>query len=653
MTGYSLEEVLGKTPRILQGPKTERAILDKLRAALMVWQPILLELINYRKDGSEFWVEMSIVPVTDQSGGYTHWVSIKRDITERKAAEALRKSEERYALAVRGANDGLWDWNLIANKVYFSARWKSMLGYFENEIGNSPNDWFNRVHPEDTKQVRAEITAHLEGLTPYFENEHRMLSKDGTYRWMLSRGTAVRDADGKAYRIVGSQTNITDRRVAEAQLLHNAFHDALTGLPNRALFVDCLSRAVERGKRREDYLFAVLFLDLDRFKVVNDSLGHSIGDQLLIAIACRLEACLRPKDTAARLGGDEFTILLEDIEQVRDASRVAERIQEELTLPFELSGQEVFTTASIGIVLSTSGYDQPEDLLRDADIAMYRAKALGKARYEIFNPDMHTRAVARLQLETALRHAFERQELRIHYQPIVSLESGRLTGFEALVRWQHPERGLILPAEFIPIATETGLSISMDWWVLAQACRQIRVWQEQFPDNLPLTISVNLCSQHFSQPNLISHIDQILQETGLDAQSLKMEITENVIMENAESANITLEQLRSLGIELSIDDFGTGYSSLGRLHHFPINILKIDRSFVSSIGVDQGNLEITETILTLAQKLGLDVTAEGVETKEQLAQLRKLKCKYGQGYFFSQPLDTSAAEALIMLKPQW
>ncbi len=430
MTGYSLEEVLGKTPRILQGPKTERATLDKLRAALTVWQPMILELINYRQDGSEFWVEMSIVPVTDQSGGYTHWVSIKRDITERKAAEALRKSEERYALAVRGANDGLWDWNLIANKVYFSARWKSMLGYFENEIGNSPNDWFNRVHPEDTKQVRAEITAHIEGLTPYFENEHRMLSKDGTYRWMLSRGTAVRDADGKAYRIVGSQTNITDRRIAESQLLHNAFHDALTGLPNRALFVDCLSRAVERGKRREDYLFAVLFLDLDRFKVVNDSLGHSIGDQLLIAIACRLEACLRPKDTAARLGGDEFTILLEDIEQVRDASRVAERIQEELTLPFELSGQEVFTTASIGIVLSTSGYDQPEDLLRDADIAMYRAKALGKARYEIFNPDMHTRAVARLQLETALRHAFERQELRIHYQPIVSLESGRLTGFE-------------------------------------------------------------------------------------------------------------------------------------------------------------------------------------------------------------------------------
>ncbi len=387
--------------------------------------------------------------------------------------------------------------------------------------------------------------------------------------------------------------------------------------------------------------------------MVNDSLGHILGDQLLIAIARRLNACLRSIDTAARFGGDEFTILLEGLKDVGDALYVAERIQEELALPLDLGGQEVFTTASIGITLSTTGYDRPEDVLRDADIAVYQAKALGKARYAIFNTDMHATAVARLQLETELRRAIECQELRIHYQPIVALDTGLITGFEALVRWQHPVRGLVPPADFISVGVGIGLSISIDRWVLTRACRQIKQWQEQFPDNPPLTISVNVCSRQFAHPDLIKHIDQILQETNLDAHSLKLEITESVIMENSESVISTLSRLRALNIQLSIDDFGTGYSSLGRLHHFAINMLKIDRSFVSRMDIDSGNLEIIETILTLAQKLGVDVTAEGVETAEQLAQLRKLKCEYGQGYFFSRPLNTEATEALIVALPQW
>ncbi len=508
------------------------------------------------------------------------------------------------------------------------------------------------MHPEDIEQVKAEMAAHLEGLSPHYESEHRMRHKDGSYRWMVSRGLAVRDANGNTYRMAGSQTDITKRKLAEEQLLHDAFHDALTGLSNRALFINRLRHTIKRAKRREDYVFAVLFLDLDRFKVINDSLGHNVGDQLLIAFVRRLEACLRSVDTVARLGGDEFVILLEDITDVCDATHAAKRIQKELALPFNLGGHEVFTTMSIGIALSTTGYNQPEELLRDADAAMYRAKSLGKARYEIFDPVLHTRALTLLQVENDLRRAVEREEFQIHYQPIVELETGKLRSFEALVRWQHPNQGLVSPAAFIPVAEETGLIVPIGYWILRSACRQLHVWQVRFPANQLLTISVNLSGKQFSQPDLIQQIDQILQETGLDASSLSLEITESMIMENDESAIATLLQLRDLGVKLSIDDFGTGYSSLGRLHHFPINVLKIDRSFVSGLGVNEGNLKIIEAIVTLAHQLDMEVTAEGVEMAEQLAQLRKLKCEYGQGYFFSRPLDSQAAEALIVAKLQ-
>ncbi|MES1025555.1 EAL domain-containing protein [Gloeocapsa sp. BRSZ] len=443
------------------------------------------------------------------------------------------------------------------------------------------------------------------------------------------------------------QAEITERTLAEEKLLYEAFHDSLTGLPNRTLFMQRLGHALVRAKRRSNYLFAVLFLDLDRFKLVNDSLGHLVGDQLLIAFVRRLEVCLRSTDTVARLGGDEFVILLDDMKDIKDATLVAERIQRELILPFNLDGHEVFITTSIGIALSTTGYDQAEDILRDADTVMYRAKSLGKARHAVFDKDMHTRAVSLLQLENDLRRAVERQELLIYYQPIVSIHNNRIRGFEALLRWNHPTRGMISPAEFIPVAEETGLIIPIGYWVLYQACHQTRIWQEQFTAIPPLTINVNCSGKQFAQPDLTKQIDRILHETGLNGVSLNIEITESILIENANLAAKMLLQLKNLGIQLYIDDFGTGYSSLSYLHNFPIDALKIDRSFIKRMGSTNEKHELVYTITQMAHNLNMNVVAEGIETSEQLRQLQDMRCEYGQGFLFSQPLQQEAATALI------
>ncbi|MDV2992969.1 MAG: hypothetical protein N4J56_002623 [Chroococcidiopsis sp. SAG 2025] len=574
-------------------------------------------------------------------------ILIEIDLTARQQRETvMRESEERYVLALQATNDGIWDWNLKTNAIYFSSRWKSMLDYSDNEM-NSLDEWFCRIHPGDVERIKMEMLNHLSELNSKFESEYRILCKGKTYRWMLSRGIIIRDASGEAYRIVGMQSDITNRKVTEEQLLHDALHDALTGLPNRVLFMDRLSHAISLAKRRRNYLFAVLFFDLDRFKLINDSLGHSVGDQLLIAVARRLEKYLRIGDTVARLGGDEFTILLEDIKDENVATNIANRLQEELTRSFNLSGNEVFTSASIGITLSTFNYERPEDLLRDADIAMYRAKATGKARYEVFNTTMHTRAAALLQLETDLRRGLERREFQLYYQPIVSLKTNAITGFEALIRWQHPQRGLVSPAEFIPVAEETGLIVPIGWWVLREACRQLSAWKIQFPESQSLVMSINLSAKQFTQTNLVEEITEILRETDVPANSLKLEITESVIMDNAEIATTMLFQLQSLGIQLSIDDFGTGYSSLAYLYRFPTHTLKIDRSFINKIDIDSEQFEIVRTIVTLAANLGMDVVAEGVETLKHLAQLKALNCGSGQGYLFSKPVDSQMAAKLL------
>ncbi|MDT4966365.1 MAG: hypothetical protein QOJ64_1102 [Acidobacteriota bacterium] len=581
-----------------------------------------------------------------------HVTELSHHIAEQeRIRKALEESEDHYRSAFehfQSAFDQAAGMALVSPE----GRWlqvnrslSEILGYSEEELLSGSLQDF--VHEDDLAALLVGIDKLVAKEITTCQMEQRYLHKRGQIAWVLSSLSLVRAPQKESSHLIFQIQDITERKRAEERLVHDAFHDGLTGLPNRAMFMDHLKHAVELAKRNKDHSFAVLFLDLDRFKVINDSLGHLVGDQLLVCIARRLETCLRSIDTVARLGGDEFTILLEDLKDWSEAIEIVERIQLELSLPFKLGAQEIFTTASIGIAPSTTGYDRAEDILRDADTAMYRAKLLGKARHEIFDKGMHDHAMKLMHLETDLRRAVERNELRVYYQPIVSLATHEITGFEALVRWQHPARGLISPLDFIPIAEETGLIVPIGQWVLQQACRQMSEWQRQAPADPPLFISVNLSAKQFTQPDLLKQITRVLRDTGLDAHSLKLEITESVVMEQMDAVTGTLRQLKALGVELSIDDFGTGYSSLSYLHRLPIDTLKIDRSFVSQMSQKDENREIVRTIATLAQSLGLKVVAEGIETIEQVEQLRALKCEGGQGFLFSRPVDAEAAGELL------
>jgi diguanylate cyclase (GGDEF)-like protein/PAS domain S-box-containing protein len=568
-------------------------------------------------------------------------------LAERARSEkALRESEERFRLLVEGVKDyAIFMLDPEGQVVSWNTGAERIKGYAAEEI---IGEHCSRFYPEEEEgQGGPERWLRVAAAEGRHESEGWGVRKDGTRFWANVVTTGLQDKAGRLRGFSVVTRDVTERKLAEERLLHDALHDGLTGLANRALFMDRLGHAVERARRHRDYAFAVFFLDLDRFKLVNDSLGHLAGDRLLVEVGRRLKACLRAGDTVARLGGDEFTILLDDMQEVGDVLRMAERAQARLALPFDLDGHEVFVSASVGIALSAMDYSRPEDILRDANTAMHGAKSLGKAAYKVFDATMHEHARAMLGLETDLRRAAERGEYVLHYQPIVSLETNSLTGFEALVRWRHPARGLLPPAEFLALAEETGLVIQIDRWVLREACRQARDWQTRFPAETPLCVSVNLSARNFSAPHLVEHVRQVLGESGLDAGCLKLEITESVLMSDADSVTGTLRRLKNLGVELQLDDFGTGYSSLSYLHRFPVDALKIDRAFVSRIGPGGANSEIARAIVTMAHSLKMKVVAEGVETEAQAAELRALACEYGQGYLFSAAVDGAGAESLI------
>ena len=525
------------------------------------------------------------------------------------------------------------------------------LGYPEEEL--LEKSFSDIAHPDDVGATLVHIEKLLAGWIPSHQTEQRFTHKLGHFVWMSLTISPVHDSQGNPMHLVFQFQDITDRKMEEERLVHDVFHDALTGLPNRALFMDRLRLATERARRRKDQMFAVLFLDLDGFKGINDGLGHIMGDQLLIQVSRRLRACLRTTDTIARLAGDEFTILLEDLSDERESLRVVERLQKELERPCKLGTREILVTASIGVTSSNPAYERAEEMLRDADAAMYCAKSSGKACYRVFDRERSATPLDVANLGQDLEQAVERQELSLHYQPIVSLETGKLCAFEALLRWCHPQRGLISPSDFIPIAEENGSIIKIGNWVLREACLQLKRWQEKFPLHTSLAVAVNLSGKQFIQADLIDEVIAVLQHARLDPQCLKLEITESVLMENIGSATILLQQLRAVGIELAVDDFGTGYSSLSYLQRLPVSSLKIDKSFVKSLGEKRDHAEIVETILTLARRLGIRVVAEGVETFEQLAELRRLQCDAGQGFLFAKPADLETAETLLAFKNQW
>jgi len=573
----------------------------------------------------------------------------------------LAEREQLFQLITENAEDMIAVVDRNGQRLYNSPAYQRILGYGPEELAATSS--MDQIHPDDRARV-LEASAKASNTGRGERLEYRIRHKDGSWRFLESTASAIRSPEGETHGLVIVNRDITQRKRAEERLAHQSFHDSLTDLPNRALFLDRLRRAITLSRRHSDFKFAVLFIDIDEFKVFNDSLGHAAGDGLLIQIAHRLTASLRGADTIsrpslgdneapltsestlARPGGDEFTLLLEELHDPSDTIRVAERIQHRLAIPFDLNGQQIVLTVSVGIAFSSNVGAEAEDVLRDAEIAMYRAKSTGKNRFEVFDHAMHAGAIKRLQLETDLRKALELNQFRVYYQPIVSLRNGQIVGFETLSRWQRPE-GLVMPGEFIAVADETGIILPINRQLLYDACRQLRSWQELFPSDPPLTINVNITPKQFAQPDLASQISKTLQETGLDPGCLNLEITETIAMADADRSSVVLSELKALGVRLEIDDFGTGYSSLSRLQRFPVDTLKIDRSFISRMDTDVETREIVRIIIMLAHGLRLKVVAEGVETLAQADMLKDIGCELAQGYLYSKPALGETIQQLL------
>jgi len=598
-----------------------------------------------RYDGRVIWARFSLHAFRDEEKRILRYEGALEDVTDRKQAEAaLRSSEERFRALVQNASD------LIAIlEENGSIRYESPS--HQRVLGHRPEDFVGKIfldllHPQDRPLVGNALRCLVEQSGEIVTLEYRRRHRDGEWRFVESTASNLLGHPAVAGIVLNSH-DVTDRRQAEERLLYETLHDELTGLPNRVLFMDRLKQSMERSRREPDRITVVLFLDVDRFKIVNDSLGHLVGDQLLVQIAGSLLSVLRPTDTIARMGGDEFALLLEGVRAVTDAEEVAVRIHQRLSAPINLHGHEIFLSASIGIAVHTPEYERAEDLLRDADTAMYRAKSQGPAGHVVFNRGMHQFVMARLQLETDLRRAVERGQLEVYYQPVVDLRTGLVTSLEALLRWVHPRHGVIFPDEFLSVAEETGLIVQMGRYVLEESCRKVRELQLRYEEHGRLKLSVNLSNKQFFQADLFEQVRHALAESGLDPSCLGLEITEGVIIQHAESATTRFSRLKSLGIQLSMDDFGKGYSSLNYLHRFPMDILKIDRSFVSRIEEGSGNLAILEAIVTLAHQLGMEVVAEGIQTAAQVKKIRALGCEYGQGFLFSKPLSADQIDDLL------